>query len=164
MSITFSTFNLIPKTENIVFDYQNKSFVISKIIDSLENVPSKYWKYLFEVNNITLDISSGKFVGIAGQSGSGKSTLMKLLPRLYELDRGKILIDDYDIKKVELYSLRRQVGIVPQDPLLFAGTVSENISIKEIDYYFSNSIARSSKTMSDCRAARSKKIINKTGS
>ena len=81
------------------------------------------------LNNINLTVSSGQFIGIAGQSGSGKSTLMKLLPRLYEIDKGKILIDKYDVSKVELYSLRRQVGIVPQDPLLFSGSVSENIAI-----------------------------------
>ncbi len=81
------------------------------------------------LKNINLKIPQGKFVGIVGQSGSGKSTLMKLLPRLYEVKEGKILIDNYDVNKVELYSLRRQIGIVPQDPLLFAGTVSENISL-----------------------------------
>ena len=47
---------------------------------------------------------------------------MKLLPRLYAPEEGRILIDDYDIGKVELYSLRRQIGIVPQDPLLFSGS------------------------------------------
>ncbi len=83
------------------------------------------------LNNINLKIDQGKFVGIAGQSGSGKSTLMKLVPRLYSLDSGKILIDNFDISKVELYSLRKQIGIVPQDPLLFAGTVSENISLTD---------------------------------
>jgi ATP-binding cassette subfamily B protein len=54
---------------------------------------------------------------------------MKLLPRLYEPTQGRILIDKYDIGKVELYSLRRQVGIVPQEPLLFSGTISDNIAL-----------------------------------
>ena len=81
------------------------------------------------LKNINLHISQGKFIGIAGQSGSGKSTLMKLLPRLYEIEEGKILIDNYDINKIELYSLRRQVGIVPQEPLLFSGSISENIAV-----------------------------------
>ena len=58
---------------------------------------------------------------------------MKLLPRLYEPQEGKILIDGYDISKVELYSLRRQIGIVPQDPLLFAGSVSDNIALTDPD-------------------------------
>ena len=81
------------------------------------------------LKDINLEIPQGTFVGIVGQSGSGKSTLMKLLPRLYEPGEGRILIDGYDIAKVELYSLRRQIGIVPQDPLLFSGTVSENIAL-----------------------------------
>ncbi len=81
------------------------------------------------LKDVNLEIPSGTFVGIVGQSGSGKSTLMKLLPRLYEPGEGRILIDGYDINKVELYSLRRQIGIVPQDPLLFSGTVSENIAL-----------------------------------
>ena len=71
------------------------------------------------LKNINLDIKAGEFIGIVGQSGSGKSTLTKLLTRLYSSEEGKILIDGYDINKVELYSLRRQIGIVPQDPLFF---------------------------------------------
>tara|TARA_Y100001968_G_scaffold327865_1_gene373811 strand:+ start:2495 stop:5512 length:3018 start_codon:yes stop_codon:yes gene_type:complete len=81
------------------------------------------------LKNISLKINAGTFVGIAGQSGSGKSTLMKLLPRLYSIEEGKIIIDGYDISKTELYSLRRQIGIVPQEPLLFSGSVSENIAV-----------------------------------
>nr|WP_157028635.1 type I secretion system permease/ATPase [Synechococcus sp. WH 8020] len=85
------------------------------------------------LNDIDLHVKAGTFVGIVGQSGSGKSTLMKLLPRLYAPDQGRILIDGYDIDKVELYSLRRQIGIVPQDPLLFSGSVSENIALTQPD-------------------------------
>ena len=83
------------------------------------------------LKNINLEVEAGKFVGIVGQSGSGKSTLMKLLPRLYNPNSGKIFIDGYDINKVELYSLRRQIGIVPQEPLLFAGTINENIALTD---------------------------------
>ena len=81
------------------------------------------------LKNINLSVPAGTFVGVVGQSGSGKSTLMKLLPRLYAPEEGRILIDGYDIDKVELYSLRRQIGIMPQDPLLFSGTVSDNIAL-----------------------------------
>ena len=56
---------------------------------------------------------------------------MKLIPRLYSPEAGKILIDEYDIDKVELYSLRRQIGIVPQEPLLFSGSVAENIALND---------------------------------
>ncbi|BAY65724.1 cyclic nucleotide-regulated ABC bacteriocin/lantibiotic exporter [Calothrix brevissima NIES-22] len=79
--------------------------------------------------NINLEIPSGTFVGIVGQSGSGKSTLTKLLPRLYEPVAGQIQIDGYDIRKVELNSLRRQIGIVLQDTLLFEGTIQDNIAL-----------------------------------
>ncbi|MEM8810060.1 MAG: peptidase domain-containing ABC transporter [Cyanobacteria bacterium P01_G01_bin.38] len=79
--------------------------------------------------NVNMEFPAGQFVGIVGQSGSGKSTMMKLLPRLYHPASGRILIDNYDINKVELYSLRRQIGIVPQDPLLFEGTIQENIAL-----------------------------------
>ena len=85
------------------------------------------------LKDINLKVKAGTFVGIVGQSGSGKSTLVKLLPRLYAPEEGRILIDGYDIDKVELYSLRRQIGIVPQDPLLFSGTISENIALTQPD-------------------------------
>lgn len=86
-----------------------------------------------QLNNLNIEFPIGAFVGIVGQSGSGKSTMMKLLPRLYPLESGRILVDGYDISKVELYSLRRQVGIVPQEPLLFEGTVRENIALNHPD-------------------------------
>ena len=86
-----------------------------------------------QVTNVSLEVSQGEFVGIVGQSGSGKSTLMKLIPRLYDTLAGTIFVDDYDISKVELYSLRRQIGIVPQDSLLFDGTVQDNISLTNPD-------------------------------
>ena len=85
------------------------------------------------LQNINLDIPAGTFVGIVGQSGSGKSTLTKLLTRLYAPGQGRVLMDGYDIDKVELYSLRRQIGIVPQEPLLFSGTVAENIALTDPD-------------------------------
>jgi ATP-binding cassette subfamily B protein len=81
------------------------------------------------LSNVNLTVAPGTFVGVVGQSGSGKSTLMKLLPRLYAPGKGRILVDHYDISKVELYSLRRQIGIVPQEPLLFSGTISDNIAL-----------------------------------
>ena len=61
----------------------------------------------YQVDNVQLKIEPGTFVGIVGQSGSGKSTLMKLLPRLYKLNKGRIFIDGYDIQKVELSSSKK---------------------------------------------------------
>jgi subfamily B ATP-binding cassette protein HlyB/CyaB len=81
------------------------------------------------VKSVSFLVDAGRFVGIVGQSGSGKSTIMKLLPRLYNLENGVIRIDDYDIAKVDIDSLRQQIGIVPQDSMLFDGTVRDNIAL-----------------------------------
>jgi len=85
------------------------------------------------LKGVDLEIPAGTFVGIVGESGSGKSTMTKLVSRLYKPQEGRIRIDGYDIQKVELSSLRRQIGNVPQDPLLFSGTVAENITLTHPD-------------------------------
>lgn len=85
------------------------------------------------LHNVDLDIPCGAFVGMVGGSGSGKSTLLKLLPRFYEPEKGRVMIDGLDINKVELYSLRRQIGVVPQDSLLFDGTIKDNLLLVKPD-------------------------------
>ena len=118
--------------ESNEFDKSNIPMPTIKGNVSFEDVTFSFDKNKQNViKNLSYNIPIGKFVGIVGQSGSGKSTLMKLLPRLYELKEGRILIDGYDISKTELYSLRRQVGIVPQEPLLFSGSVSDNIALTD---------------------------------
>ncbi len=79
------------------------------------------------LNKINCQIDKNSFIGIVGKSGSGKSTFCKLISRLYVPNEGSVLIDNYDIQKVEISSIRRQLGIVSQDPLLFAGTIRDNI-------------------------------------
>lgn len=86
-----------------------------------------------QLYNVNLEFPAGTFVALVGESGAGKSTVTKLLARLYEPESGRILIDGYDINKVELYSLRRQIGMVPQETLLFDGTVQENIALTNPD-------------------------------
>ena len=81
------------------------------------------------VRDVSFAIPAGSFAGIVGRSGSGKSTIMKLLPRLYQPDSGRILIDGYDLAKLQLGSIRRQIGIVPQDSLLLDGSVRDNITL-----------------------------------
>ena len=85
------------------------------------------------VSNVGFHVPAGYFVGIVGRSGSGKSTIMKLLPRLYEPQAGRILLDGFDISKLQIGSVRSQIGIVPQDSLLFDGTVRDNIMLTSPD-------------------------------
>jgi len=79
------------------------------------------------LENLSLDIKAGEFVAIVGPSGVGKTTLCSLIPRFYEVNEGKILLDGLNIQDICLGSLRRNIGIVQQDVYLFAGTVSDNI-------------------------------------
>jgi len=79
------------------------------------------------LNDISLAVQPGWRVVLVGESGAGKSTLMNILPRFYDVQQGKILIDGQDIRAVTLKSLRRVIGIVPQEPVLFSGTIWENI-------------------------------------
>ncbi len=82
-----------------------------------------------QLENVSFEIPAGGLVGVVGQSGSGKSTLLKLIPRLLVPDAGSISIDGYDVNKVEMSSLRRQVATVLQDSLLFDISVRDNIAI-----------------------------------
>ena len=79
------------------------------------------------LNNINLTIEPGKTIGLVGQTGSGKTTLVSLLPRLFPVAAGSIFIDDVDINKWDLDSLRSQIGVAPQEPFLFSDTVGANI-------------------------------------
>jgi ATP-binding cassette, subfamily B, bacterial HlyB/CyaB len=81
------------------------------------------------LRNINLDIPAGQVLGIIGHSGSGKSTLTKLIQRLYRPDRGQVLIDGVDIGQVDTAWLRRQIGVVLQENVLFNRTIHENIAL-----------------------------------
>jgi ATP-binding cassette, subfamily B, bacterial len=80
------------------------------------------------LNKINLTANPGEIIALVGASGAGKSTLVNLLPRFYDLNSGTILIDNINIQDVTLNSLRQQIGIVPQETLLFSGTIAENIA------------------------------------
>jgi ATP-binding cassette subfamily B multidrug efflux pump len=79
------------------------------------------------LRNIQLDVKPGETLALVGRTGAGKTTLVKLLSRFYDPTDGKILIDGFDLRHVSQVSLRRQMGVVLQDPFLFSGTVLENI-------------------------------------
>jgi subfamily B ATP-binding cassette protein HlyB/CyaB len=83
------------------------------------------------LNSISLDIQAGEIIGIVGRSGSGKSTLTKLVQRLYSPEGGRLLVDGIDISLIDAAQLRRQVGVVLQENLLFNRSVRENIAITD---------------------------------
>src|SRR5712692_416494 len=80
------------------------------------------------LKGIDLDVRPGEFIGIVGRSGVGKTTLMHLLCRFYDPDQGVIQIDGVDVREVRLADFRKKIGVVLQEPFLFSGTISENIS------------------------------------
>ncbi|RYO73927.1 hypothetical protein DL766_005886 [Monosporascus sp. MC13-8B] len=92
-----------------------------------ENVSFGYNRERPILRNLSLTIPAGKKVAIVGPSGCGKSTILRLLFRYYDVENGRILIDDQDIRSVTLDSLRQSIGVVPQDTPLFNDTVKHNI-------------------------------------
>ena len=87
------------------------------------------------LSNLNLMAHPGEAIALVGASGAGKTTLVNLLPRFYDPQAGQVLIDGTDIRDVTLPSLRRQIGIVPQETTLFSGTIAQNIAFgqKEFD-------------------------------
>ncbi|MCX7983291.1 MAG: ABC transporter ATP-binding protein/permease [Bacteroidetes bacterium] len=108
-------------------------FVITRGEVEFRNVSFSYNNETEALHNITLHVYPGEKVALVGPSGSGKSTLINLIPRFYELQEGEILIDGRDIREINLYSLRNQIAIVPQDIILFAGTILDNIRYGKLD-------------------------------
>ncbi|HEY5431645.1 MAG TPA: ABC transporter ATP-binding protein [Solirubrobacteraceae bacterium] len=85
------------------------------------------------IEDVNLTIRAGETVAFVGQTGAGKSTLAKLITRFYDPAQGRVLIDGHDLRDVTLDSLRRQLGVVPQEPFLFAGTLRYNIAFASPD-------------------------------
>ena len=85
------------------------------------------------LRDINLEIASGEIIALVGPSGAGKSTLFNLIPRFYDPDAGSIHIDGRDIRNLTQRSLRQRIGIVPQETLLFGGTIRENILYGKLD-------------------------------
>ena len=125
-------FNEVINMKSDIFDKDNSK--------KLEDVRGKisfdhaYFKYPDQgekdpwiLEDINFDINVGENVALVGPSGAGKTTVTKLIPRFYETNKGRILIDDKDINDLTLNSLRNNIGIVQQDVYLFGGTIRENI-------------------------------------
>jgi ATP-binding cassette subfamily B protein len=89
------------------------------------------------IKDISLLALPGEAIALVGASGAGKTTFVNLLPRFYDPESGQIFIDDVDIRDVTLHSLRRQIGIVPQETIMFSGTISQNIAFGQDDFEMS---------------------------
>lgn len=106
-----------------------KDAVITKGKVEFKNVSFKYYKDREEnvLDNISFTINPGETVGIIGTTGSGKSSLVQLIPRLYDVNEGAVLVDDVDVREYSLEHLRTAVGMVLQKNVLFSGTIKDNL-------------------------------------
>ncbi len=86
------------------------------------------------LKDISLLAKPGEAIALVGASGAGKTTFVNLLPRFYDPQDGQILVDGVDIRDVTLHSLRRQIGIVPQETIMFSGTIAQNIAFGQADF------------------------------
>jgi ABC-type multidrug transport system fused ATPase/permease subunit len=93
-----------------------------------EQVRFEYLEGRPVLDDVTLDVPAGRTIALIGQTGSGKTTLTSLVPRFYDVTSGRVLVDGTDVRDVTLTSLRREIGVISQDPFLFSATVRENIT------------------------------------
>ena len=98
---------------------------------ALEDVSFRYLadqSFPWTLDGVSLSVAPGEVVALVGPSGGGKTTLVSLLPRFWDVDRGRITLDGVDVRSLRLAELRGAIGVVPQEPALFSGTIRENIA------------------------------------
>ena len=120
----------------------------------IQNISFSYDENEPVLKNLSLHIEAGKSISFVGPTGAGKSTLAKLIARFYDPDEGSILIDDYNLKDLSVRSLHSQLGVVPQEPFLFHGSIKDNIG-------FSNMHATSDDIMRACKAVGIEDLIER---
>ena len=110
-------------------DAAHRDALVTRGDVEFRNVSFRYYKNSENtvLNNINLTIRAGETVGIIGSTGCGKTTLVSMIPRLYDVDQGQVLVDGIDVKDYSLYNLREGVGMVLQKNVLFSGTIAENL-------------------------------------
>ena len=120
-------------TENQISDAVNPKRI--KLLNTQIDFKDITFKYdnTEVLKNVNFSIEKGKMIALVGQSGSGKSTLADLLARFYDLEKGKILIDNHEIKSIALTDLRSLMGIVSQESILFNDTIYNNIRLGKLD-------------------------------
>lgn len=142
INILSKSYNLIQKAVGAserIFNLLNVDEKVVEKEDAIEMPPIKgnvefrdvsfsYKKSDEVLKNVNIEAEPGEMVAFVGHSGAGKTTLVNLIPRFYDVDEGEILIDDINIKDVKINTLRKQIGIVPQETVLFKGTIAENIA------------------------------------
>ena len=139
MGIIFDEFERAKASARRVFTLMDTPATITDAVDAKDigrvsgNVRFKDVSFSYDgmepvVKKLNIDIKAGQTIGIAGQTGGGKTTLIKLILRLYDIDEGNIYLDDYDIKKITLKSLRKNIALVSQDIYLFHGSILDNIA------------------------------------
>lgn len=120
-------FKLLEQSPKVTDKPEAGELIVSKGEIMFEDVSFRYHDKREIINNISFTIPAGNKVAVVGASGAGKSTLVKLLFRFYDPSQGRICIDGQDISEVTQSSLRKHIGIVPQDTVLFNDTIYENI-------------------------------------
>ena len=120
-------FKLLSRTPEILDSEQAEELVLQKGEVEFNNVHFAYQENRKILHGISFKVPAGKTVAVVGRSGAGKSTLARLLFRFYDVNEGQVLIDGYDVKAVTQNSLRKLIGIVPQDTVLFNDTIHYNI-------------------------------------
>jgi len=126
-------FQLLDEPATVVEDENPTPLTEVKKGVLFENVSFAYLDRDYVLQNVSLEAQVGEIVAVVGPSGSGKSTLLNLLLRFYDPSEGKVTIDDVDIRKVSFKDLRRLVGVVTQETILFNDSVRNNIAYGRID-------------------------------